>query len=431
MLSYASSLIVYFIEMLISYVFYSSISEKRINGLRFWIGSTVLFEMGAVINFVFSNTIWLNVLSFFIINIVFAMFFFRVKLLKSIFYSALLNIFSAALEFATIFIVSVLFNVHVDDYNNDTVILIIEGIISKVLYFIVCLILLNFIKTDKNNTTFPLGLYAYPTSSVILLLTFWYICNQGTISSKSQIVLAIASILLFGSTVILFISYQHSIEKENQYVLLQSENNRLQTEKTYYDILEHQNQQLLIYAHDAKNHLNTIKDLNTDPAISKYINQMYDNLIDYSSVSHSDNITLDVILNRYKTESKLKGIDFSFDVRLSNLKFVDDFDLVTILDNLLDNAMEAAEKSSSKLISFETDRRNNYEVVIISNSCDQKPVINENRLITTKKEKTIHGLGLKSVSKALKKYDGDIYWEYLEDTKQFITTIMILNEDKE
>lgn len=415
--------------MLISYVFYSSVSEKRISGLRFWIGSTVLFEMGAIINLVFANTIWLNVLSFFIINIVFALFFFRVKLLKSIFYSALLNIFSAALEFATIFIVSVLFNVNIDDYNSNTVILIIEGIISKVLYFIVCLILLNFIKTDKNNTKFPLTLYAYPTSAVILLLTFWYICSQGTIDNKSQIVLAIASILLFGSTVILFISYQHSIEKENQYVLLKSENNRLQNEKTYYDILEHQNQQLLLYAHDAKNHLNTIKDLNTNPAIDTYIKKMYDNLINYSSVSNSGNMTLDVILNRYKTESKLKGIDFSFDIHLGNLAFVDDFDLVAILDNLLDNAMESAEKSNAKIISFETDRRNNHEVVIIFNSCDQKPIFHKNRLLTTKKDKVIHGLGLKSVAKTLKKYDGDIAWEYLENERQFVTTVMMENSE--
>ena len=223
----------------------------------------------------------------------------------------------------------------------------------------------------------------------------------------------------------LFITYQHNIEKENQFILLKSEFTRLQTEKNYYDILEHQNQQLLIYAHDAKNHLTAIKDLNTNPIIEDYIQTMTNNLSEYSKVCHSGNITLDVILNRYKTECELKGINFAFDVRLNNLSFVDDFDLVTILDNLLDNAIEATEKTKEKSIIFETDNRNSYTVIIISNSCEQAPTTNNNRLITTKKDKTVHGLGLKSVSNTLKKYNGDIDWEFLKYKNQFITTVML------
>lgn len=425
MLNYISSFTVYFLEMLISYIFFSAIAEKRFIGLRFWIGGTVLFEVGAVINLLFSNTIWINILTFFIINVVYSWSFFKIKLLKASLYSVILNVFSIALEFITIFIVSILFNVDIGYYNSNTSVLLIEGSISKVLYFIVCLILLNFIKDDKNNTNFPIGLYAYPISSIILLLAFWYICNEGKIGHKSQIILSIASTLLFGSTVILFISYQHNIEKENQVLLLQSENSRLKTEKTYYDILEHQNQQLMIYAHDAKNHLTAIKGLNSNPEIDDYISKMISNLSDYSNVCHSGNMMLDVILNRYKTESKMKDISFSFDVKLSNLSYIDNFDLVTILNNLLDNAFEAAEKSSEKMVLIETEHRNNYEVIIITNSCDQEPIIKENHLITTKKEKTMHGLGLKSVSEALKKYDGDIDWEYIKDKKQFISTVMI------
>lgn len=425
MLNYISSFTVYFLEMLISYVFFSAIAEKRFIGLRFWIGGTVLFEVGAVINLLFSNTIWINILTFFIINVVYSWSFFKIELLKASLYSAILNVFSIALEFITIFIVSILFNVDIGNYNSNTSVLLIEGSISKVLYFIVCLILLNFIKDDKNNTKFPIGLYAYPISSIILLLAFWYICNEGKIGHKNQIILSIASTLLFGSTVILFISYQHNIEKENQVLILQSENSRLKTEKTYYDILEHQNQQLMIYAHDAKNHLTAIKGLNTNPEIDDYISKMISNLSDYSNVCHSGNMMLDVILNRYKTESKMKDICFSFDVKLSNLSYIENFDLVTILNNLLDNAFEAAEKSSERKVSIETDRRNHYEVIIITNSCDQEPIIKENHLITTKKEKTIHGLGLKSVSEALKKYDGDFDWEYSKDKKQFISTVMI------
>lgn len=46
---------------------------------------------------------------------------------------------------------------------------------------------------------------------------------------------------------------------------VRSELSRIQSEKNYYQILEQQNQQLMIYAHDAKNHLAAIRSLNRDP----------------------------------------------------------------------------------------------------------------------------------------------------------------------
>lgn len=385
----------------------------------------MLFEAGAIANLLFNNTIWINTLSFFLINLVFCVICFNIKRQNAIFDSVLLVIFSTATEFATIFIVSILFDAEITDYNTNNILLFIDVIISKALYFITCLLLVRIVKKDSSNSKFPISFYIFPISVTLSLLAFWYICAREIISETNQIMLAIISVLLFSATVFLFITYQHNIEKENQFVLLKSEFTRLQTEKNYYDILEHQNQQLLIYAHDAKNHLTAIKDLNTDPIIDDYIQTMTNNLSEYSKVCNSGNMTLDVILNRYKTECELKGINFTFDVRLNNLSFVDDFDLVTILDNLLDNAIEAARITKDKSITFETDNRNSYTVIIISNSCEQSPTTNNNRLITTKKDKTVHGLGLKSVSNTLKKYNGDIDWEFLKDKNQFITTVML------
>ena len=38
----------------------------------------------------------------------------------------------------------------------------------------------------------------------------------------------------------------------------------------------------------------------------------------------------------------------------------------------------------------------------------------------------MHGLGLKSMKNALKKYNGDFSWEYNEETKMFVLTVMIM-----
>ena len=100
--------------------------------------------------------------------------------------------------------------------------------------------------------------------------------------------------------------------------------------------------------------------------------------------------------------------------------------MVTILGNLLDNAVEAAEKSRDKQVNIETDFRNNFSVIIISNSCDSIPKLDETDLpITTKNNRKLHGFGLKSVKKTIKKYTGDIGVEYNSVKKVFIVTVML------
>ena len=90
--------------------------------------------------------------------------------------------------------------------------------------------------------------------------------------------------------------------------------------------------------------------------------------------------------------------------------------------------VEASEKSQLKKIEFTTDYRNTYDVIVIKNSCDAKPVSKGEVLKTTKDDKRFHGLGIKSVKNVLKKYEGDYSWEYDEENKTFITTIMILRK---
>lgn len=430
MIEYIFLVFVSFIELLISYIVFSHISERKHPVLSCILFGTLLFESAVALNVFLSNNILVNGIYFAAINVIFALVFFHISSVKAIFYSVILDIFSTALEFATIVLFSMLFKVNIYEYNNNFTLLILEGTISKTLYFIICLILVRVVGKDNNLTRFPLSFYIYPLSVIASLLAFWKICLDETLSSTSQLVFSIIGTVLFSSTVFLFITYQHNIKKENQMIVMQSELSHLQTEKTYYEILEHQDMQLLAYAHDAKNHLSTIKNLNKDAQIDKYIDEMSESLKAYNSVSRSGNITLDVIINKYLTECSLKGIAFKFDVRVSNLKCVDDFDLVTILGNLLDNAIEASEKSIQKFISLETDSRNAYSIIIVSNSCDDSPTAQGEELITTKKNSAIHGIGIKNVQKAVKKYDGDLSWEYNHSNKTFMVTVMIKEKPK-
>lgn len=425
MLNYLFLISVGFIEFLISYIVFSHIAERKRPIWQSFVFGAALFVSAVPINVLLSNNILVNGIYFAVINIAFALVFFYVSPIRAVFYSVVLDIFSTALEFATIVLFSMIYKVEIDDYNTNSTLLIIEGIASKTLYFIICLILIRLINKDTRRSPFPLSFYIYPSTVMVSLLSFWKMCLDETLSASTQLVFSVISVVLFGSTVFLFVTYQHNIEKDNKMITMQSELSRLQTEKSYYDILEHQDEQLLSYAHDTKNHLMAIKNLNKDPQIDSYLDEMSENLKSYSNVCRSGNIILDVILNKYITECKIKKIQFVHDVRITNLNNIEDYDLVTILGNLMDNAIEAAEKSVKRSVSLETDTRNMYNVIIVSNSCDIAPKVNGNKLITTKRDAPVHGLGMKNVLRSIKKYDGDLSWEFNYQLNQFKVTLMI------
>ena len=425
MLNFAASSLVYFFELLIAYLVFSCISDKKHSFTFIFLIGFLLYESGALLNLLTANTVWVNFLYTMVLNFCFAISCFHIRFSSAIIYAILMNIFSVSFEFATIFAVSAISGDGITEYNFDLSLLLMETAISKTLYLISCVVLIRIRRSGPVFDRVPRSFYFFPLCVLFSLISFWYISAHESLGHFDQMLLSVTSMVLFGATVLLFITYQHGLERDLEYMRIKSENERLQLEKAYYDILERQNQQLMIYSHDTKNHLAAIRSLSSDPGIDEYINKLLHQLTDYTNNCHSGNKILDVIINKYVTEAELRGVDFGYDIKSCNLGSVEDTDLVSILGNLMDNALTAAEKSDGKHMLLETTTRNSYSVIIISNSCNARPEARESRLLTTKEDKRLHGFGLKSVKNTLEKYGGDYSWDYYEDRQLFVVTVMI------
>lgn len=412
--------------MLISTIFFNGISEKKRSLTATILIGSLFFEIGAAVNIFIISTVWLNVLISVLANIALALTCFNIKKQTAVFYSVLLVALSTFIELILIFTISVSSNLYVTEYKSEIVLLVIEVIISKVIFFFITLLLHRFSKHDTTTARIPVSFYFFPLVTLIAVISFWYVSISQYLEFKNQIVLSIISVLLMLVTLFIFFSYQTNAQKENRLLFLQQEQDKLKTDITYYEILERQNNNLRAYAHDTKNHLSVIKNLNTNPEIEMHISQMSESLAEYSKVCHSGNHTLDVVVDKYVTECQINGLNFKFDIKNNNLSTIELYDIVTILGNLLDNALEAANNSAKKIVSFETDYRNNFSVIIVSNSCDTNPMSDGKTLpATTKSNKHLHGFGLKSVKKTVKKYNGDIAFDYDENNSLFIVTVMI------
>ena len=98
---------VFFIEMLITLIFFNTVSERKHSLWLTIIIGTVLFEIGAFINNHLVSTVWLNVLFSFLVNFAFVAICFKMKYFHIAFYCLLLVTISTFMEMITVFLMVV------------------------------------------------------------------------------------------------------------------------------------------------------------------------------------------------------------------------------------------------------------------------------------------------------------------------------------
>ena len=187
---------VFFFEILISTIFFSNIAEKKKPLSVIVVLGTLIFEIGALINIFIISTSWLNVSFSVIANLVLSVCFFKIKPIRAGFYSVLLVSLSSFLEYIIIFIISSYSNLYIAEYKSETILLVIEIIISKVLYFFIVMILLRFTQKDDTIVKIPTTFYIFPLITLISVICFWYISLNQYLEFKNQIILGVVSILL-------------------------------------------------------------------------------------------------------------------------------------------------------------------------------------------------------------------------------------------
>lgn len=145
----------------------------------------------------------------------------------------------------------------------------------------------------------------------------------------------------------------------------------------------------------------------------------------FKEIHNTGNMILDIILNEKQNICNENNIDLTCDVNFSKCNFIEMTDVCSIFSNILDNAIEACNKTymDKKYIKIRGTLVKSYYVIRCENSKTNKLEIKNSKIITSKKDKFIHGIGLKSVKSSIKKYNGDLE---IEDFKnKFLLQIYI------
>lgn len=373
------------------------------------------------------NITYLNVILMFITYSLLLFSLYNVSFKTAIFHSLIFMVVMLASEIFIMVICSILFN----DFNaleNNISVYLFSAITSKLIYFAIIMAILKAFaqkeSAEQANKFFWL-LFVMPLTSIMVLLCFRYITYQMKLTHFFSFLWAISCLGLLFANILVFAIYEYSLKSTKELYELKTISYQEEQDKKYYEILEQTNKEMHLFSHDIKNHLIQIRNLEDINAIQDYVDKLYPNIEHFSRIGISKNKMLDLIISKYSRLCESKNIQFDIDVKTANLSYIDDVDLSTLMNNILDNAIEAAEKSNSKFVQLYLFSKNAmYDGLLIKNSCDFAPINKDGILNTTKNNKSFHGFGTKSIKNIIKKYDAIYDWKYDEKSKIFETNIV-------
>lgn len=205
----------------------------------------------------------------------------------------------------------------------------------------------------------------------------------------------------------------------------------MEQEKEYYKreaVIIQQKQELLRqFRHDLKNRLqilNEIAERGTIPELKSYLTEIEIKHKEQEEFSNTGNLIIDSIINSKLQDATEKGIEVNATVMLPAAIEINTDDMVVILGNLLDNAIEACERTDlEKYINLFMNYEKGCVFLCVKNRFDRVVSKGHGEFLTSKKDKALHGLGIKSVKNTIKKYNGIM--EFTSEGTEFCVDIIL------
>ncbi len=158
----------------------------------------------------------------------------------------------------------------------------------------------------------------------------------------------------------------------------------------------------------------------------KYLAGMQNAVDDIFLQFSTGNPVTDVILNRKAQICRQEGIDFTGDFLYPAGFGIEAFDLGILLNNALDNAIEACLKvqENRRYINLKSYAKGRMFFLVAENGYDGKALREEGGVChTTKDETQLHGIGMKNMRSCVERYYGTM--EYEADKETFVLTLML------
>lgn len=200
---------------------------------------------------------------------------------------------------------------------------------------------------------------------------------------------------------------------------------KLESEKKTLDILiERESQKNMSFSknldalqleiHDLKKRLQRLEQSGGSKEETMDIIKQFNEAVDrYDYFAKTGNPAIDSLLSNYNIIAIKEEIDFTYFVDGSLLSFMEPNNIISLFDNLLSNAFEAAllEEKQNRIIHFQIVNEKQMVMIVVRNYSSNAPQFEGETPITSKNKK-YHGYGIKSVKRIVRKYSGEAKFGY-------------------
>lgn len=424
------SVLLIFIEIMCCKIFYETFGKVRykgwINVIQFilLLGSVCLLAFGFSENFVIRQIANILTLSAFMLWHV------KISLKKSFALAVLFDAFLLAMDYLVYLIIDWLAldsNLSEQLYGSGAVLAYL--LVKVILFFFILVIRKQFGKKsiEMMLDTEWLRLLFFPVFTIAVIYAMLSVFEHVQTVEQANL-LAVIAFGMVGMNIVVFYLINDIVEREmklheNKVFQIQAKN-QLEMYKSISENFDNQKRK----THEYKNQISCIESLLVKKQYSKleeYVKKIYGSMNNEPDAINTNNVIVNAILNTKYHEAEEKGIVFVFRVNdLSELKMKDE-DVVTILSNLLNNAIEACELcENNKVIKFKFIQEDDMIIIAVKNTFNYD-VIYENGEIKSTKTSSVdeHGVGIKNIIKTIEKYAGSYVIE--DKNKEIFFSIII------
>ncbi len=305
--------------------------------------------------------------------------------------------------------------------------------IARVVYLVICKTVEYFIyriflfvfhkdgKTNKINVIFFSTYMLLIVGGLGAIMTIALDDHNGNLTVPITVILLILALSVF--FVFFFVHGLLKSQKfEYEYKFIEE---KIESEKK---ILEESNkvwENLNKLRHDLKNHLTIIDGKLKEGDVNfceKYVEEIYSQIDDMGDVVHTGNEIVDHLVSSKLYKDSTVKIKISGNAGI--LDDLPDIDIVGVIGNLIDNALEAVAKiddDRERFIELYFLTRNKTRIVLCKNTV-RSPVLENNKNLISTKKGVGHGYGQKIISSIVQKYGGFI--EYSDENGMFCVQII-------
>lgn len=366
----------------------------------------------------------LNTLSSFFMIIFTIIIFADCKRINFLIYSIMTTISAFAADIVATLCLSVIYDNTISSTLQQKNMIIARYILTCILTFVFCNIAFSFIKKNDVTATWYEVIFYIILATGEALTSAYIVRNiQETSSGKFMIAFLIGCFILDLYIVLAFYQIAKAKKTEKENALLRQQSNQ---QISVYRDLQIRYERSMKIIHDIKKHVNALEELietKNMQAAENYKKSLYKELDKIHPSFKCDNQLLSVIINHTLLKAEQKNIHVKLKIEETDLSYLSDIDMTTIISNILDNALEAAAEvpPDEREILIITEKKMGCYIIHIENTFDHVSYLTENKFFSTKHGHM--GIGLKNVEDTVKKYNG--MFSVKTENNKFITLVTI------